>query len=354
VSEGVVTQSWKKLIQLLLWCTPYWSWLPSLAAVFHQHQKILIARGTLTISCDLLPTARIKMSELGMITSSVTLIEKSLAIWRAVAAARNFGSDAAHAVMMLRFETFRYVEWTTGNENIQAILKAANEEPRIGPMLSTATWTSPAISIRQALHDAVWQVVEVLESIDKLLSKYNRAFESRDQNEPSLVDGLSSIPVPGIKGSQADVAKAADQFRGLKDNLQTKTNIFRRVTYGIATWNDADKETLKNLTTRFKYWNDALAEIAPRQNRKFLEVKLSSDVVGRTVRIGDLDSIEAAAIESQYESVGRSARMKKAKTVEGSDRSLRKEYNDVQINSKVSRSRRFLTTYTPKGISQKI
>jgi hypothetical protein len=297
------------------------------------------------------------MSQLDTITGSITLIEKALAIWRAVATARNFGSNAAEAVMMLRFETFRYVEWTAGNENIPAILKTSSDKPRTSPMLSTAAWTSPATSIRQALHDALWQVVEVLDSIDKLLSKYNRAFESRDdpQSGLSLMDGLSSIPVPGIEGtSKTDIARAADQFRDLKGNLQSKTNFFRRVKYGISTWNDADKETLTHLTTRFKYWNDALAEIAPRQNRKLLEIKLSSDVIGRTIRMGDLDSIEAAAIKSQYEFVEASARMKKAKTVEQSGESLRKEYNDVRIDNNVSRRRRFLTTYTPKGIPQRI
>jgi len=292
------------------------------------------------------------MSQLGMITSSITLIEKSLAIWRAIAAAHNFGSDAAQAVMMLRFETFRYVEWTTSNENLQAILKADSEETRTVAIVSTAPWTSLATSKRRALYDAVWQVVEVLENIDKLLSKYNRAFESRDQSGPSLVDGLSTIPVPGIGGPAADSAGAADKFHGLKDNLQSKTSFFRRVKYGIATWNDADKETLTNLVIRFKYWNDALAEIAPRQKQKLLAVKLSSDVVGRSIRTEDLDNIEAAAIESQYESVSRSAHTKKARGAEPPFESLRKEYNDVQIDSKVSRSRRFLTTYTPKGMFQ--
>ena len=146
------------------------------------------------------------------------------------------------------------------------------------------------------------------------------------------------------------MANAADNFRHLKDSLQSKTPFLRRVKYGIQTWNEADKETLKNLTVRFKYWNDALVEIAPPQKRKLFEVKLSSDVVGPAASPEDLSSIEAAANESQYESVYRSARLKRKRLqMQPADASLKKGYEDIQTDSSVSKSRRFLTTYHPKG-----
>lgn len=291
------------------------------------------------------------MSQLGIATSILTLIEKSLAAYRAITAAKNFGSDAAHTVMMLRFEAFRYAEWARENRNIAALhVDAPSRQPTTVALPAKAVRASPAVSAKEALYDAIIQVIEVLQEIDSLLTKYDRAFESREHKDSSVLSGLASVPVPIDHGLQVDTAKAAEKFRYLKDDLQSKVSFGRRVKYGIQTWNEPDKETLKSLTARFKYWNDALAEIAPPHKRNLFEVKLSSDVVGPAEAPGDLRSIEAAAQESQYQSVWRSARFKRTKAqMPLSSTSLEREYGDVNMDTSVSRSRRFLTTYQTSG-----
>jgi hypothetical protein len=297
------------------------------------------------------------MSQVGIATSGITLVEKSLAIYRAIAAARNFGSDAAQSVMMLRFEAFRYREWARDNKNIMAIFQSSNTPTASRPteafdLVNVKQPISPASTFREALCDAVNQIIEVLQSVDKLLIKYDRAFESREQPDQPINYGVASIAI-GPGGLQGEMQSASQKYGHLKQSLQSQTSFVRRVKYGIQTWNDADKETLKSLIRQFKYWNDNLYEIAPPERRHLQEVRLASQVVGLARTSAQLESVQRAAAESSYQSVYRSANIKKIDDMKG-DPGLEKNYQDIKIEPKVAQSRRFITNYCPNGLPTEV
>jgi hypothetical protein len=281
----------------------------------------------------------------GLTTSFIALIEKSLETHRAISAAKNFGSNAAQAVMMLRFEAYRYVNWVQENDSMSVI---SDHPPAPIPFVTEAVRTSPAITIRTALYDAITQIFEILQEVDKLLSKYDRAFELNDRDEATVFKGLA-ISLAGTMNQPNEAARAASRSRDLKHSLQSETSFLRRVKYGIRTWNDADKDTLKELIAKFKYWNDGLHELIPLRRRDLLEARLSSEVVGSAQSPDHLERIQAAADASAYPSLSRSARLKRhnleARTV-GSGLKL---YGDVEISDKLVQSRRFITWYTSSG-----
>jgi hypothetical protein len=219
------------------------------------------------------------------------------------------------------------------------------------PFVTGAVRASPAVVIRTALYDAVTQIFEILQEVDKLLSKYDRAFESNDKDEATVFDGLA-LSLAGIMNQPSEAARAASQFQDLKHSLQSETSFLQRVKYGIRTWKDADKDTLKELIAKFKYWNDGLHELIPLQRRNLLEARLSSEVVGSAQSLDYLERIRTAADASAYPSLSRSARLKRhnleTRTV-GSG--LKKLYGDVEISGKLVQSRRFITSYTSSGVS---
>jgi hypothetical protein len=93
-------------------------------------------------------------------------------------------------------------------------------------------------------------------------------------------------------------------------------------------------------------------EIAPPSKRQIVELKVASQVVGSAISPNQLESVQAAAKESQYESIRRSAHVKQQKLrPQQTDRSQEKSYSDVRIDAKVTKSRRFLTDYCPSGTS---
>jgi hypothetical protein len=138
------------------------------------------------------------MSQLELITGSIALIEKSLALFRAIDAAKNFGSDAAQSVMMLRFEAFRYERWASNN---RGVVEMFSSHPAADPTLAGSTFAtaavraSPSTSIHKIIFDTIIQVIEVLEDIEKLLSKYERAFEAAQgpSTRKSIVQALGSV-----------------------------------------------------------------------------------------------------------------------------------------------------------------
>ncbi|KAH6949750.1 hypothetical protein BKA56DRAFT_606791 [Ilyonectria sp. MPI-CAGE-AT-0026] len=284
-------------------------------------------------------------------TSVITLIEKSLAIYRTVNAGRNFGSDAAQSVMMLRFEAFRYQEWARDNKNITKLYQASMADTADQSTVALTGHVgakqpiSPAATACEALCDAVTQVIEVLQSVDELLNKYGRAFQSRKQPDDLVNKRVSSVAI-GMGGLQGEMRNAQQKYNQLKESLQSKTSFGHRVKYGIQTWNDADKETLESLIKRFKYWNDSLRHIAPPLKPYLSELRLASQVVSMARSEAQLESVQSAAAESSYESVCRSATLKKKK-IEGAmrDPRLKKSWADVKIDPKVATSRRFLTDY---------
>ncbi|KAF2462867.1 uncharacterized protein BDR25DRAFT_118148 [Lindgomyces ingoldianus] len=296
------------------------------------------------------------MAQIGIATGIITLLEKSLAFYRVIAAAKNFGSDAAHSVMMLRFEAFRYQEWARENKNITAIFQDSSNEDtsrRQTQMIGLTHATqpiSPVATFREALCDAVTQIIEVLRSVDKLLTKYNRAFEAREESNDPINLGVESIVVgPGLL--QDEMQNAAQKYSRLKESLQLKTSFARRAKYGIQTWNDADKETLKDLVERFKYWNDSIHQIAPPEKPNLQELRMASQLVVSARSSAQLESVREAAAESSYKSVSRSAGLKMKMGEAFRDPGLKKNYADVKIDTKIARSRRFLTEFYPEGMS---
>lgn len=295
------------------------------------------------------------MSEVGLTTSIITLVEKSLAFYRVIAAAKNFGSDAAHSVMMLRFESFRYQEWARENKNITAIFQetpgtgiSSHRQTQAITLVDTKQPISPVATFREALCDAVTQIIEVLRAVDKLLSKYDRAFEAREQPDDSPKLGVASI-VLGPGSMQDEMQNAAQKYGQLKESLQSRTSFARRAKFSMKTWNEADKATLKDLVERFKYWNDSIHKIAPPEKLNLQEVRMASQVVAEARSPAQLESVREAAAESSYESVCRSAGLKKTTSKAVSDPNLEKNYEDVKIDAKIARSRRFLTEYYPEG-----
>jgi hypothetical protein len=299
-----------------------------------------------------------QLAPLGALTSSITLIEKSMALFRAVASARNFGADAAHLVMKLRFEAFRYAHWARNN---QALLDTLSTDPPTDlqpvALAASVARTSPVISVQQALCDSVVQVIEVLEIIDKLLSKYGRAFESSPQDETkpeSALRGLATVTATlNIDGFQLDVPQAMENYRQLKESLQAKTSLPRRFKYSIPTWNEADKETLNTMILRFKYWNDTLIEItriSEPSAQGMVELEVTSQIIGSAVSVEQLEIVQSAALESSYESMRRSAQVKMQKVnPKPTIQTMEKRYDEVYIPSKFTKSRRFMTKYTPSG-----
>ena len=290
---------------------------------------------------------------IGITTGTTTIIEKSLAVYRAIAASKNFGSDAAHSVMMLRFEVFRYTNWVRENKLLlDQPASSITTPPQSTPFAAGVVRMSRAQTSAEAIYDALVQVTEVLEAVDKLLGKYHHAFEPRNR---AASDAEHDLPAPLLElgGLQNEATKAVTEFRTLKDSLQSKTSLARRVKYGIATWNEPDKETLKSLVTLFQYWNDALLELLPVQRNQLLQTKLSLDVVDEAESVEDLEGIEVAANESSYLSVSKSARTKRRTkfSILASDSApLEKPYADVKIDDGVASSRRFATTYTSSGM----
>jgi hypothetical protein len=297
------------------------------------------------------------MAEIGIATGIITLTEKSLALYRAITAAKNFGSDAAQSVMMLRFEAFRYQEWSQENQNVVAIFAepSASQSPfvqnsRFAGLFGTKQLISPVATYRETLCDCVTQIIEILQCIDKLLTKYNRAFETREKpGGNSAIGGVASIMV-GPGSVQTQMQSSAKKYGHLKDALQSKTSFTRRVKYGIQTWDDADKDVLKDLVQRFKYWNDGIHSIAPPRKLYLQELRMASQVVGSASSPVQLEGVREAAAESNYESVSRSAALKRDIYEAMGDPELKKNYEDVKFDSRVSRSRRFLTDYCPRGM----
>lgn len=297
------------------------------------------------------------MSQLGITTSVITTIEKCLALYRTITAARNFGSDAARSVMMLRFEAFRYQEWARDNEIITKILGEASSEDEPPPLPPTVGLVaakqaiSPVTTFREALCDAVNQVKDVLQSVNKLLVKYEGAIQSRESpggDAGPASYGVAALVIARGQGG-GEMQDANQKYIRLKESLQSKTSFARRVKYGIQTWDDADKETLKSLIQLLKYWNDNLHEIAPPKKPYLQDSWLASRVLASAVSCAQLESVQDAA-ESNYDSVYRSASLKKdtiAAMVVNSG--LEKKYENVRIDAKVARSRRFITEYWPKG-----
>ncbi|KAF1850713.1 uncharacterized protein K460DRAFT_391149 [Cucurbitaria berberidis CBS 394.84] len=289
------------------------------------------------------------MSAVGFINNGISLIEKSLAAYHAIADAKNFGSDAAKSVMMLRFEAFRYQEWGHDNKNITAIFQASNTAKSSQPPEAIGGFgakqpISPVSTSCEALCDAVNQVIDVLQSVNQLLTKYNRAFESREQPGHSITDGISTTAI-GAGGLQGKMHGASQRFEQLKDSLQSQTSLARRVKYGITTWNEADKEILKSLIQRFKYWNDSLYALAPPGRQDLQELVLAFRIVGAARSTAQLESVQGAAALSRYESMYRSATLKKNIGMIVGGPSLKKSYDQLSIDSKAAKSRRFITSY---------
>lgn len=301
------------------------------------------------------------MAQIGLVAASIGLIEKSIAAYRVIAAAKNFGSDAAESVMMLRFEAFRYQEWTHNNRTLREILesnKSAAKSTHTIAFLGTKKPISPVQTLCEALCDAVNQIVDIFDCVDKLLGKYNRAFESRKQSDYSIKEGVTlSAGGSGLALSQSKMHNAGQKYEQLKSSLQSQTPFARRVKYGMQTWNDADKDTLKELVQRFKYWNDNLYELAPPAKHRLQELGLSTYVVGSARSSAQLESVRGAAAQSNYEAVYRSAALKKKTGEMETNLSLEKGYENLVIDLKVAKSRRFITQYYPDGrnaISQRV
>lgn len=288
----------------------------------------------------------------GLTVGFATLIDNTLAVYRAIAAAGNFGSSAAQSVIMLRFEAFRYVNWAQECGSLSAISDQPQPSARAPiPFVTDAVRASPAVSMRAALFDAVTQIFEILQEVDKLLSKYNRAFESSDQDETNVRSGIS-MSLAGITSQPNEAARAANQYHSLKQSLQSETPFLRRVKHGIRTWNNADTDTMKQLIANFKYWNDGLHELIPLQRRNLLDSKLSSEVVGPAESPNYLEKIQAAADASTYPALSRSARLKRHNLeVHSRGPKLEKVYSDVDISGKLVHSRRFITWYSTSGLS---
>lgn len=280
------------------------------------------------------------------------LIERSLGTWRAVANAKNFGSDATQGVMMLQFEAFRYSAWTQESGALMKVAATQNELSfayEIDSSVANATRTSPSMSIYEILYKAITQIHVVLQDVDKLLAKYDRAFESANQVDARMIDNLSSsLAILGNQNKEA--AQAVTEYHGLQSKLQSETSALRRVNYGIQTWDDADKDVLKALVLRFKYWNDGLYELIPLPRRHLLESKLSAKIVGATTSPKGLERVQRAANEGSYASVARSARLKESTSDPGrGDSDLKKEYGDVQNIDKLVPNRRIMTWYSASG-----
>jgi hypothetical protein len=77
---------------------------------------------------------------------------------------------------------------------------------------------------------------------------------------------------------------------------------------------------------------------------------MASQVVGSASSSAQLEGVREAAAESNYESVSQSAALKRDICEAMGDPELKKNYEDVKFDSRVSRSRRFLTDYCPRGM----
>jgi hypothetical protein len=223
-------------------------------------------------------------------------------------------------------------------------------------LAANAVRASPSVALHEAVCDALAQIIDLLERVDTLLSKYDRAFETprNEASRNSVPEGLESVVTAlRLEGQQNDISKATENFKQLKESLQSKTSFPRRIKYGIQTWNEADQEILKNLISAFKYWNDALIEITPFQNREIMELEVKSQIVGPAESLDQLENIESAAKKGNYESIRRSARVKIQRLSSQKEPkeiiNLEKKYSDLQMNPNVAKSRRFLTEYSETG-----
>lgn len=281
------------------------------------------------------------------------LIEKSLGTWRAVANAKNFGSDATQGVMMLQFEAFRYSAWT---QESGALMKAPASRDElsfaydIDSSVAKATRASPSMSIYEILYKAITQIHVVLEEVEKLLVKYDRAFESANQVDARMIDNLSSS-LATLGNQNKEAAQAVTEYHGLQSRLQSESSALRKMNYGLQTWDDADKDVLKALVLRFKYWNDGLYQLIPLPRRNLLESKLSANTVGATNSPKGLERVQKAANEGSYTSVARSAKLKKyTLDPDSGDSGLEKKYGHVQNIDKLGPSRRLITWYSASGL----
>lgn len=291
----------------------------------------------------------------GVPVGLAALVERTLGTWRAIASTKNVGADASQAVVMLQFEAFRYMSWTQESRILIAIQDQDIDHLSVpvsatDPAVTDAVRAPPAVSIRKVLWDAITQIHIVLQDADKLLSKYGRAFESTTGQTDSQALNALSTSLATLGNQSPAAAQAVSQSQSLKENLQNQTSFVQRFTYGVQTWSDPDKDALKGLVSRFKYWNDGLHELIPLPRRNLLESRLSSEVVGPVKAREDLDRIQAAADATQYSSIARSARLKSQTS--GSNRGdsgLKKSWESLQGDEKLRPNRRFVTWYSTLG-----
>lgn len=290
---------------------------------------------------------------LGVPNGVAGLVEKTLGTWRIIANAKNFGSNAGQAVMMLQFEAFRYLAWT---QESGALMKSTAADQLSfkyspNPVVTNAVRATPSMSIHEALYKAIVEIHVVLQEVDELLNKYDRAFESASQMDSEMLGKLSSsLATLGNEGPVA--AQAVVDSHTLQSNLQKEVSIGSRVNYGIQTWNEPDKVVLKELVDRFKYWNNGLYELIPPPRKNLLESKLSANIVGPTNSAGGLKRIQSAANESSYSSIEQSAKLKEAiSDPNRQDAGLKKCYKKIGINQQIEIGRRTMTWYSESGLS---
>jgi hypothetical protein len=99
-----------------------------------------------------------------------------------------------------------------------------------------------------------------------------------------------------------------------------------------------------------KYWNDALNELASPAKRELVELEITSRIIGSTGSLYQLENIQSAAEEGDYESIQRSAQAKYEKLNDQEEfGDIRKNYGDLRIDSNAAKRRIFITEHHPKG-----
>jgi hypothetical protein len=187
------------------------------------------------------------------------LVEKSLLIWRSLAATRRFGKDMTAITAKISMEYYRFMVWArisgvlnqpTSTQSIPVAIPGQ----QVSPTDAAAADEDLADRLQTAIEDAVGQILTLLGDISKITEKY--AANDFSAIAPSS-DTSGSIQISATNRQKHKIA-----------TLGRQTPFHLRFLFGTKPWDDSDKSKLQDQVKDLCYWNDGLEKLLPTRTRR--------------------------------------------------------------------------------------